>query len=87
MKKGQLKNGFKFNVDGDAINDMRFVDALADMEKDATKISAVVRMLFGEEQTEALYKHVENDKGRVPVDEVIDCVKEVLDSIGDEGKN
>lgn len=87
MIKGQLKNGFKFKVDEKDLNDMRLVDALAEMEGDPTKLSQVVLMIFGKEQRDRLYKVLEDEKGRVPVDEISKCIEEALNASGDAGKN
>lgn len=44
-------------------------------------------MLFGKEQRKRLYDFLRGDDGRVHITAVSDCIREVMDAIGDAGKN
>jgi hypothetical protein len=49
--KVTLENGFQVEVDKSALDDMEFVDALADLQQDdALAISRVCNKLFSREQ-------------------------------------
>ena len=84
---GTLKNGFGYEIDDTVFHSMRFVDALAAAGAgDIAKFSEVIKMLFGEEQREALYCHIEGC-GEEPTIEMMDAI---ITEIGDnipQGKN
>ena len=49
-KKIKLENGFECTINTDVLDDMEFVDLLADTEDDPLKIGRVALMLLGKEQ-------------------------------------
>lgn len=85
--KGKLKNGFKWDVDEKVLDDMELVDAVAESEENPAMVSKVVLKLLGKSQRDALYDYVRTDDGRVPVDDVTDCVMAIIEALGDPGKN
>lgn len=88
MKKGTLKNGFDFEVDETLLDDMELIDALAEAQgENPTMISVVVKKLLGTEQRKALYDHLRRDNGTVPIEDVSDAIMEVIEALGDDGKN
>ena len=87
MVSGTTKNGFRFCVDENSMNDMELVDVLADSTMDdAFRMSHVVRKLLPGDQRKALYDHLRVD-GRVPVDAVVATVEEIFAAMGNNGKN
>lgn len=88
MKKGTTTNGFKYEIDEKVLDDMELIDAMAASQgDDPTQISTVVVKIFGEDQRKKLYDHVRTEDGRVPVTEVANIITEIIESIGDDGKN
>lgn len=88
MKEGKLKNGFEYQIDETTFDDMRFLDALAEADEgDPLATSRVCAMLLGKEQRKQLYDMLKTDDGRVPIVEAIECIKEIMESLGDDGKN
>ena len=88
MKAGELANGFKYEIDEAIFDDMNFLDALAEADEgDPLAASRVCKILLGKEQRKALYKQLENEGGRVPIEAAFECVKEIMDQLGDESKN
>lgn len=88
MVTGTTSSGFAFSLDEKALDNMELVDTLAEMESgDSLAISAVVRMVLGEEQRRALYEHLRTDDGRVPASAVSDAVMEIFNAFGKAGKN
>lgn len=88
MRKGQLENGFKFEIDEEALDDMELLDAMAEAEEgDALKMSKVMLRVLGKEQRDALYEHIRNESGRVPIEAAMNALVEILNSAGEEGKN
>lgn len=87
MLKGTTKSGFAFEIGDDRCNNMELLDALADVDAgDAAQLSTVVRLLLPGDSRKALYEHLRTEKGNVPVDAVINEVREILES-GSAGKN
>lgn len=87
MVTGTTSSGFAFSLDEKALDNMELVDTLAEMESgDSLAISAVVRMVLGEEQRRALYEHLRTADGRVPASAVSDAVMEIFNAFGKAGK-
>ena len=88
MKKGKTESGFKYEIDENIMDDMELVDALAAAQgDDPMQISVVVSKVFGPEQKKKLYDHVRTEDGRVPITKVADTIKEIFESMGEDGKN
>lgn len=88
MKTGELANGFKYEIDETKFDDMRFLDALAEADDgDPLAASRVCTMLLGKDQKKALYKMLQEEDGRVPIEAAMNCVKELMEQLGGESKN
>lgn len=87
MKTVKLKNGFEVKVEPDELNDMYFVEALADIETDVLALPKVMKMMLGDEQKKALYKSLEDENGRVPIEAITDAITEIMTKAGEESKN
>ena len=86
IRKGVTKSGFSYEVDAELLNDMELLDAISDMENNVLNLSKVVRKVLGESQRKALYDHVRDENGRVPVDAVSGEFVEILSGTK-QGKN
>lgn len=86
-KKIKLENGFECTINTDVLDDMEFVDLLADTEDDPLKIGRVALMLLGKEQKKNLYDHLRTEDGRVPVTSMNDAIEKIFNTLGDEAKN
>jgi len=87
MKTVKLTNGFEVKVEPDELNDMYFVEALADIESDVLALPKVMKMMLGDEQKKALYKSLEDENGRVPIEAITDAITEIMTKAGEESKN
>jgi hypothetical protein len=87
MKTVKLTNGFEVKVEPDELNDMYFVEALAEIETDVLVLPKVMKMMLGEEQKKALYKSLEDENGRVPIEAITDAITEIMTKAGEEPKN
>lgn len=88
MIKGKTSSGFEFEIDEGLKDDMELVDAIAEaMGENSLAISKVCLIVFGKEQRKRLYDFLRGDDGRVHITAVSDCIREVMDAIGDAGKN
>lgn len=86
--KVKTKSGFKCEISDDVINNMELVDAIANMQhdEDLLAISTVANILFGKDK-KALYEHLREEDGRVPINKVSDAIKDVFESFGQREKN
>ncbi len=88
MKSGTLSNGFEYSIDEQTLDDMRFLDALAEADEGSPlAASRVCLMLLGRDQRKALYEKIAPKGGRVPIADAFECIKEIIEAMGDEGKN
>ena len=87
MVKGETKSGFKFELDDEAIDDIEFVELLAESEETATALPKIAKIALGEKQYKALKDHLRNEKGRVPLQVIGDTLEEIFESAGGEVKN
>ena len=87
MVKGTLKSGFKFEIDVESLNDMEFVEALAEADKNGLAFPKVCKMMLGEEQKNRLYDHLRNEEGRVPITAVHEAIIEIMTTSSDLTKN
>lgn len=74
-------SGFKYLIDLSKLNDMRFLDVLAEAQASQVEFPKVVRFMLGEEQRNELYKYLEESQGSVPVEVVIKDFYELMEKV------
>lgn len=74
-------SGFKYLIDLSKLNDMRFLDVLAEAQASQVEFPKVVRFMLGEEQRNELYKYLEERQGSVPVEVVIKDFYELMEKV------
>lgn len=87
MRRGKTESGFEFEINEQDLDDMEFLELLAKSQNDALAFPAVLERLLGSEQKKALYDHLRNESGRVPVEATADIVAEIMTIAGEETKN
>lgn len=89
MKKITLKDGFELEVDENRLDNMELVDAMSDLVEgeNVLAMARVVRALLGEKVKKALYAHLKTEDGRVPTEKVGNAVTEIMNALGQQGKN
>lgn len=82
MIEGITKNGFKYSISDEALDDMELLDALTELDEGkTTAYKQAISSLLGEDQRKALYEHVRNkDTGRVSAKKVFEAFAEILES-------
>lgn len=86
--KGKLKNGFEFDIDEKALDNMELIDAMAEAQDDnPAKFSKAILLLLGKDERDRLYDHIREQDGRVPIQAVSDSFVEIFQALGDQGKN
>lgn len=89
--KIQTKSGFVCNVNENKVKDWRFCKSLAkcDSGEESTVIQGlafVVPFLLGDDNEEALIKHVSDKDGIASTDKILAEFKEILLKIGESAK-
>lgn len=84
---GKTKSGFEYKINPDIMDDMELLDAIAEIDENPINVSTVLKMVLGDQQRKALYDHLRNDEGRVPVKAVAEAIVDIFTSSGKEGKN
>ena len=87
MRKIKLENGLTLEIDEKAMDDMELLETLVDLDEGKpAAIPRVGKHLLGDEQMKKLYDHIRED-GRVPISKYSEAIKEILDKLGETGKN
>ena len=87
MRSGTTSSGFKFKIDEVDLNDMEFIEIMAEAEENPLKYPKMVERMLGKEQKQKLYDHVRTKKGRVPPDAIDKEVEEIFILAGEDAKN
>lgn len=96
MRKGITSTGFAYEFDETRLDDMRFVDILAEVLSEETpefdKItgaSKLITLLLGKDMKRALYEHIGKDyeDGRVPRAALENALAEIMSAEKDAEKN
>ena len=88
MKNIVLENGLELDVNESALDNMELFDALAEMtEGNALALSNVVKLMLGNENRKKLYDYIRLEDGTVPIGQIDKCVTEIMNLLGDKGKN
>jgi hypothetical protein len=87
MKTGKTTSGFEYEIDDAAVDDMELIEDLAIIDGgNISPLPGALNKLLGEDQKKRLYEHFRGKDGRVPASKVLDEIKAIFESIGDEGK-
>ena len=82
------KSGFRCEIDPAVLDNMELVDALAELQSGNTlAYPAVCKLVLGRETRARLYDHLRNDAGRVPSADVDRELTEIMEAVGNKGKN
>lgn len=84
--KGKTKDGFAYTIDPAVMNDMEFLEDLAEVDENPAKLPKLITKVLGKEQKKELYDHYRDENGRVPVDAISNAFVEMLKS-SSQGKN
>lgn len=89
MKKITLKDGFQLEVEENRLDNMELVDAMSDLVEgeNALAMARVVKALLGDKVKKLLYEHLRAEDGRVPTEKVGTAITEIINALGQAGKN
>ena len=79
MIKGTLSNGFEFQIDENNLDDMRFIEALEELDEgNPLAMTKVYNIVLGKGQKEELYKFIEKEHKKVPIKVMYDLFQELM---------
>lgn len=88
MIKGRTKTDFEFEYDEKKLNNMEWIDALADADDgDVKALRDTFRMILDKDTLKKLYDHVRTEDGRVPLDSLSNELKDIVAASEGAGKN
>lgn len=87
MLTGTTESGFSFEIDENIADDMELLEDIARADKDTTHLPVVLTKILGAEQKQALYDHLRNEAGRVPIEATIKEFTEMMNIAGENTKN
>ncbi|MBE5852261.1 MAG: hypothetical protein E7299_04815 [Lachnospiraceae bacterium] len=87
MLTGKTESGFEFQLSENAMNNMELIEDLATVDRgDVTALPKVLVALLGAEEKKRLYDHLRTEDGRVPIDLLVEEVKQMF-KVSKELKN
>lgn len=82
----RVSDKLTIKIDDEFLNDMEIIDMLSDMSTDDSKTVMLfpkyMRKVYGAEQVSKIYDSLRDEKGRVPIQKVIEINNFVIESIG-----
>lgn len=84
---GTTKTGFAFSINAEVLDDMELLDTIASIDENPLALSKALKKMLGKEQHKALYDHLRNEQGRVPVLAVSEAIVDIFTNSGNQGKN
>ncbi|MGI6721061.1 MAG: hypothetical protein ACOX4I_00670 [Anaerovoracaceae bacterium] len=84
--KGKTSTGFEYDINEMVINNMEFLEELASyLDGEGFEIFHVIEEVLGKDGKKALYEHVRDKSGKVPVDKINEELAEIFTALsGDE---
>lgn len=77
--KGKTTSGFEFEINRDKLDDMEFIDLLADLKDgDYLKFSRIADFMLGKDQKARLYEHIRKAHGQARISLFAEEMKEIL---------
>lgn len=82
MKEIYTSAGLPLSVDEECFNDMELLEELVSIERgDVSLLPEALDRIFGTEK-KRFYESLRNEKGRVPIDAVMEEIKSIIAQLG-----
>lgn len=83
----KTESGFECFVNINALNDMRMLDDLVELDNgNAVVYPRVINRLLPPEDKERLYEHIQDEDGVVPIDKFGEELKQIFAAVGADQK-
>lgn len=76
--KGKTKSGFNYELLEAKLNDFELIDEFSQLEENPLLLPRILERLLGKEQKQALYEHVRDEDGIVPIDTITNEMMEIF---------
>jgi len=80
MIKGKTKSGFHYLIPEKRLDNYELLEAISDVESNPLLMPKVLKLLFGQEQTEKLKKHLADKEGLISMEKMTDEIQEIFES-------
>ena len=88
MKEIKLDAGLKVSVDETKLDNIELMDALVDTNNgNAMGVSMAIRILLSDADRKALYDKLRGEDGRTPTSAITPVIVEIIQKLGERGKN
>lgn len=77
MIKGTTSSGFKFEIDEKQLKNYEFVELISEVDENELLMPKILKMLLGD-QVEALKDHVRDEDGIVPIEKMVEEIKDIF---------
>ena len=74
----KTKDGLEVSVDENNISDMRFIEAVRNVETSGTSYIDMIELAIGKDGKEKLYEFVKEEDGRIPIKKVNEVFDEIM---------
>lgn len=78
--KVKLDDGYEVTINEKRLKNMRLIDAMRELEKDFSAISDVCLLMFGKDERDKLYAHVEDEDGIVNMEDISTALEQIFAS-------
>ena len=87
VKKVTLDSGLEIEISENVTNNMELLDDLVSLDEgNGYAISRITGRILEKSEKKKLYDHL-RENGKVPIDKVVEALKEIFDKMGADGKN
>lgn len=86
MIKGNTQTGFAYEINEGRLDNYELLEAISEVDTNPLKVTSVVQLLLGTEQSKRLKDHVRNEEGVVSAVKMNDEITDIL-SASSETKN
>lgn len=77
MIKGTTSSGFEFEIDEKQLKNYEFVELISEVDENELLMPKILKMLLGD-QVEALKDHVRDEDGIVPIEKMVQEIKDIF---------
>ncbi len=77
MIKGTTSSGFKFEIDEKQLKNYEFVELISEVDENELLMPKILKMLLGD-QVKALKDHVRDEDGIVPIEKMVEEIKDIF---------
>lgn len=79
--KAKLKDGFETEIIEENVGDWEFLEVLSDIDEgEEGLIVKAARMMLGKDGVKDLKEHLRNENGKVPLEVMINALRELMES-------